>query len=441
MLNRDDMMRLFDEKRAMTEERVRYGIEQNRKGYCRILLCDKEGVPASGAKIKAIQKTHEFRFGVNIFMLDELETGEKNERYKEYVKNLFNMATVPFYWNTLEPEKGKQRYAVNSPKIYRRPAVDLCLDFCEENGIEPREHGLAYEFFFPEWLKGKTTFEVKTELSRRMKEIAERYGKKIRTMEITNEMHRDVCEGITEFYREDDYVEWCFKEAERYMSSNQLAINEWTSVWERSGLNRDIYYMEIERAILKGARIDAIAMQYHAFRCIESAVKDTRKLYDPEQLFGIMDRYSNFGLPLQISEVSIPAYTAEQEDEELQAELVRTLYSIWFSHKNVEQVIYWNLADGYAAFAKQGDMSGGENYYRSGLVRFDFTKKPAYHVLEKLIKEEWHTETEIVTDNDGKAEFKGFYGKYEIETVHNGEKFVREIDFGKKSDRNIKIVL
>jgi hypothetical protein len=44
-------------------------------------------------------------------MLDELETEEKNEKYKKYFAELFNMATLPFYWDTLEPEKGKPRYA------------------------------------------------------------------------------------------------------------------------------------------------------------------------------------------------------------------------------------------------------------------------------------------------------------------------------------------
>ena len=43
-------------------------------------------------------------------MLDELETEEKNEKYKKCFAELFNMATLPFYWRDLEPEKGKQRY-------------------------------------------------------------------------------------------------------------------------------------------------------------------------------------------------------------------------------------------------------------------------------------------------------------------------------------------
>ena len=82
------------------------------------------------------------------FMLDELETEEKNKKYKKCFAELFNMATLPFYWRDLEPEKDKQRYDKDSPKIYRRPATDLCIEFCEEHGIEPREHARSLPFVF-----------------------------------------------------------------------------------------------------------------------------------------------------------------------------------------------------------------------------------------------------------------------------------------------------
>ena len=43
-------------------------------------------------------------------MLGEIETEEKNEKYKEYVKGIANMVTLPFYWDATEPEEGKTRY-------------------------------------------------------------------------------------------------------------------------------------------------------------------------------------------------------------------------------------------------------------------------------------------------------------------------------------------
>ena len=111
----------------------------------------------AGAAVKAVQKSHKFRFGANLFLLDELKTAEENDTYKKYFSDVFNTATLPFYWDSIEPEKGMLRYGKDSFKIYRRPAPDLCLDFCEKNGIEPREHALAYDAFSPNGSKAQAS--------------------------------------------------------------------------------------------------------------------------------------------------------------------------------------------------------------------------------------------------------------------------------------------
>ena len=46
------------------------------------LLRYKDGNNVSGVKISVKQKSHEFKFGANLFMLDEFENEEKNELYK-----------------------------------------------------------------------------------------------------------------------------------------------------------------------------------------------------------------------------------------------------------------------------------------------------------------------------------------------------------------------
>ena len=132
MSDRRKILDLFEEQDEYVKEKIAYGIEKYRKGDAKIIVTDENGNPIPNAKIKVKQRSHEFRFGANIFMLDELETDEKNELYKKYFADTFNMATLPFYWRSIEPEKGKPRYAKDSPKIYRRPAPDLCMEFCEK---------------------------------------------------------------------------------------------------------------------------------------------------------------------------------------------------------------------------------------------------------------------------------------------------------------------
>ena len=258
-------------------------------------------------------------------MLGELETEEKNKMYKEYFKDLFNMATLPFYWDTLEPEQGKPRYDKNSPKVYRRPPIDLCIEFCEEYGIEPREHALAYEHFFPAWLRDKDTFTIKKEYSRRCREISEHYADKIRTIEVTNETTGWGFEdNVSDFYEDDDFIEWCFKETEKYFPNNQLVINDFTEAWNNNARNRDVYYLQIERALRNGAKIDAVGLQYHMFfRKEDEAGITVPRYYNPWYLYRVMDLYSKFNKPLQVTEITIPAYSNDTADEDVQAEILK----------------------------------------------------------------------------------------------------------------------
>ena len=422
MDNRRKVLDLFEEQKEFVDQTVSAGIEQYRKGNGRIRIVNQNGAPVVGTTIKVTQKSHEFRFGANLFMLDELESDEKNEKYQQYFADVFNMATLPFYWDSLEPERGKPRYDKDSPKVYRRPATDLCMEFCQKHGIEPREHALAYEQFFPKWLYGASTEEVKQELERRYAEIARRYADQIPTIEITNEMAWE--KGRTDFYDDPDYILWCFQLAEKYFPNNQLCINETTShCWEDRCRATDKYYAYIQANLLRGARIDAIGMQYHLFKRAEEFYDKTRLTINPQMLYRHMDLYANFGKPLQITEVTVPAYSWEAEDEQLQAEIIEKLYSLWFSHPAVEQIVYWNMVDGYAHLwdpdpekikASQGNMALGENYYHGGLLRFDLSPKPAYFKIKELLQKRWHTELEIVTDENGYADFRGFYGDYTI---------------------------
>ena len=431
--DRRKVLEKFEANRQELERSVQAGIEQYRKGGAVVKAVDSEGKPIAGAKVTVRQKNHAFRYGANLFMLDELETPEKNEKYKEAFKRIFNMATLPFYWSDLEPEEGKPRYAKDSPKIYRRPAPDLCMEYCKQNGIEPREHALAYDNFFPEWLYDADIFKIKKKYEQRCAEISARYGSDIRTIEVTNETWW--AQGKTAIYNDPDFVEYSFKTARKYFGANELSINEYPGVWEDNARTDDRYYMQIENALMKGAEIDAIGMQYHMFHSADKEYEKTRRYYDPKHLRAIMDLYGRFNKPIQITEITVPAYSNKPEDEQLQAEIIRWLYSIWFSHPNVEQIIYWNLVDGYAAYAPQGDMTSGENRFYGGLMRFDLTPKPAYDMIDNLFNKEWRTNLDIEANADGETSFRGFYGDYEL-SVQSGNKTVTKTVTLSKDGKN-----
>lgn len=420
------MLKPFEEAKEWAQPRIEEGIEKNRKADNCLEIVDVQGNPVSDVSVEYKLKRHSFWHGANCFMLDELDSQEKNQKYKDYFAAAFNQATLPFYWADLEPEKGKPRFFKDSPKIYRRPAPDLCLEYCSENNIIPKLHCLNYDQWSPTWLPIHDVPEIKRQLERRIREIAERYGDSIHCMEVINETlcgyYIEDERHSTDFFWEDDIISWSFDTARKYLPKNELVINEATHfAWNTDRSARSWYALSIADAIRRGASIDAIGLQFHMFHRLEDEEQLTLPFYSPRKLFDAMDLYERlFHLPLQVTEVTIPAYSNSAEDEELQARLIENLYSIWFSHPSMEAITYWNLVDGYAAFAPQGDMATGENYYYGGLLRFDFTPKPAFYMLEELFRHRWHTEGSAQTEGNGLASVRGFKGDYEITLTKNG---------------------
>ncbi len=400
-----------------TNKAIQEGIEKNRKGNF--------VVKTNAKKVKVTLKNHKFRFGCNLFMLDEFpDDPNKNVIYRQKFKEVFNLATLPFYWDATEPEEGKTRYEIGSPALYRRPPVDLCIKYCEENNIEPREHALCYDKFFPDWLVDKTVPEIKQYIVKRMQQISRRYADKIPTIEVTNEMFWD--KGKTPIYADPDFMVFCYEQAAKYFPKNELCINEWSGdIWNKNPLPWNNYYLIIENLLLKGARVDAIGMQYHMFYNKDDYFKSTRRVYNLRHLIQVMDNFARLKKPFQITEITIPAFTEESADEQAQADIIEQLYSTWFSYPNVEQIIYWNLVDGYAAFTEPGNMTAGENVYRGGLLRFDLSEKPAFQRIKHLVKDVWTTNEQLETKG-GAASFRGFYGEYEVEA--DGKKCIVNFD-------------
>ena len=265
MGRREIALKYFEENDDFMQYVVKPSIEQNRKGKAYITIVDNYGNPVKNAKVSVVQKSHEFKYGANIFMLDEMESDEKNSAYKEAFKDIFNIATIPFYWSDLEPVQGEPRYTADSPKIYRRPAPDLCIDYCLKNGIEPKCHCLNYEAWLPKWLKDADVHYHKKCLEKRFRELAERYADVIPSWEVTNETFTPDDE-YSKFYKEDDFVEWSFRMADRYFPTNRLIINDDYHAWEPFRENRSQYYMQVERLAYKGiTHLDSIGMQFHSF--------------------------------------------------------------------------------------------------------------------------------------------------------------------------------
>ncbi len=417
---RELYMKTYNDNKDEIDKRIADGIEKNRKGNCILKFKDQNGNSINSTNIKIRQKNHDFKYGANIFMLDEFENPDYNKEYRRFFKEYFNLATVPFYWDALEPEEGKPRFAKDSKKIYRRPAPDLCVEYCEENDIIPKLHCLFYDKFTPDWMHKLSLEEAEKKFEKRVREIAERYKGKMYEFEVTNEL-LCVWDEKTKMFFKDDIIEWAFSIARKYLPNETLVINETfpvnNMVREKT---RFPYYLMIKNALQNGASIDKIGIQNHLFT---GTGAHTTEQYDGDIKWGVcmnkpldylngLDVLSNFGLPIEITEITVPTFGDTEEHEELQADMLELWFSTFFSHKAVESVVYWNTVDG---FAYTGNPNWIENNCRGGLWHNDLTPKKSAERLYYLFNEKWRTNLEIDAAPNGEISFRGFYGEYEVE--------------------------
>lgn len=375
-------------------------IEKNRKADAVIRLKDA----AVGTEVKVEQVSHEFIFGSNIFLYGQLDSPEKNRAYEATFGELFNSATLPFYWKTLEPVKGQPRYAADSPYEYRRPATDPIVDFCEQKGIHMKGHAMIYgirSWGHPTWMSDDREV-MEREFEAHIKELAKRYKDRIHNWDVVNECLNQANRGVMP----DDYTYKSWSWAMKYFpKSVTFNSNECDMRWDTQRIRR---YVEIVRDLVdRGARVDYMGIQMHILRPkLASAIAAGESdVLNPDKIWERLNILTEAERPIFISEVTVSATDDSEEGRAIQKMLARNLYRIWFSHPQVAGITWWNMVDG-------GAVAGEPSY--SGLFDMNMKRKPSYEALDNLINHEWKTRLSTKVDAERNISFRGFRGDYKI---------------------------
>jgi endo-1,4-beta-xylanase len=367
-----------------------------------------DGKPAANREITIEQVNHAFLFGANGFKILPLANGElegvmkdRTEIYGRLFLDIFNFVTLPFYWGGFEPEKGK-------------PDTDRLLksaDWFAEHGCVVKGHPLCWHTLCADWLKEMNNTDIlRAQTERIQREVAGFEGL-IDMWDVVNEavimpIFDKYDNGITRICRELGRIKTIrtmFETARASNPSATLILNDFDySI---------AYEILIEGCLEAGIKIDVIGIQSHMHQGYWG-VEKTRE---------ILDRFARFNLPIHFSETSIisgklmPPEIADLNDyqviewpstpdgEERQAREVLLHYKTLFAHPLVEGITWWDFPDNEWLKAP------------SGLIRADYTLKPAYSELRKLIKDEWWGKpTTLVTDNEGRVRFNAFTGLYTL---------------------------
>ena len=374
------------------------------------------GVGRAGAQVTVRQTRHAFGFGNIGFDLiglanredHSIETGFGQapaalaETVAERWLEVFNTATLPFYWRTFEPVEGE-------PDTARLQAA---ARWFVERGVTVKGHPLVWHTLAPQWLLGRSTAEVRRLIEARIRREVRDFAGLIGLWDAINEvviMPEFTAEenAVTPLARElgrVGIVRLAFDTAREVDPTLKLVLNDF---------NMSVKYERlIEECLSAGIRIDSIGLQSHMHQ----------GYWGEERTLEVLERFARFGLPIQMSETSlvsghimppeivdlndyqIPSWPSTPEGESRQADEVSRHYRTLVAHPAVESVTYWGITDAGAWLGAP-----------IGFLRADGSPKPSFHALHGLIKGEWWVpETQVVADDNGDVVVEGFAGDYEL---------------------------
>ena len=371
-----------------------------------VTVTDASRSPLANTEVVVSQVSHAFGFGNIGFDFLRLANGEPDEIGTESLADLyadlFNTATLPFYWGRFEPVRG-------APDTAR---LQQTARWFRQRGVTLKGHPLVWHTVQPDWLLGLSLQEVERLQRERIRRDVADFEGLIDIWDAINEVvimpvFANGDNGITPLARARGRVamiRMAFEEARAANPHARLLLND----FDLSSAYEDL----IEEALEAGIEIDTLGLQTHMHQ----------GYWGEDVMLEMVDRFARFGLPLHLTESSlvsghlmpadivdlndykIPEWPSTPEGEARQAdELVRHYRSL-VSHPSVEAITYWGITDAGAWLGAP-----------IGLVRADGTPKPSYQALHGLVKGEWWlAPTTVVTDAEGRITVKGFSGEYQL---------------------------
>ncbi|MHA1149560.1 MAG: endo-1,4-beta-xylanase [Promethearchaeota archaeon] len=401
---------LDDQFLANVDERI----ESIRKDDFKITITYSNGTKLKNTNIEFTLIQHDFYFGCNFFEFESFDKSSHNEKYLKYFKNLFNLATIPFYWNGYEPKEGK------FPNI---EWLHNITTWCTQRNITKKGHPIIWRNseLIPDWVDPNDP-DILTVLKERIIGVIEEFKDEIEIWDVVNEPTHLPSFGAASVV---DYTSSCFKWAHEEDNNAKLTLNDYGIMGHDFGFGP--YYQLINTLLEKNVPIDYIGLQG----------REPRMDWIPAvEIWNTLEAYSVFDLPIHITEFTCPSsgfpitnsWKKGVWTEENQAEYAKRYYKTCFSHPNVEAIIWWDLYDG-RSWVQNG-----------GLLDEDWNPKKSYKVLDELINKEWHTSGSKKTNNEGLLEFKGFFGTYNITIPKIDQTFIINAERGKNTDFEIIIL-
>jgi GH35 family endo-1,4-beta-xylanase len=373
-------------------------IENIRKADFKLNFKDQKGKPLKGLKVKAELKKHAFGFGsaVQASAISNPKIPKaKRDQYKKMVLDHFNRVTI---------ENALKWRLYDNMKQFVKPTVDWAL----ANDLDLRGH----LFVWPGFARLPDDYNVyKTDPDQFRKDIIDRihykanlYPDAFFEWDVMNEPHTE--HEFMDLLGKDVVLDW-FKAAREANGKYANVINDYGILTGNDLAHQNKYFEWIKYLTDNKAELDSIGFQGHY-----------RTAVPPEEIWDRLERFSEFGLDMQITE-----YDFDHPDEDLQAQFTHDFMTVAFSHPQVNSIVTWTPMENhhrpYAAFFKK-----------------DFSIRPVGEVWKNLTQKTWSTKVKKYLKK-GDLSFRGFKGKYLIQADYKGKSKTWEIDL--KDDTSLDL--
>lgn len=388
----------------------------HRRATAAVTVRRPDGTPLADAEVVVEQTRHDFLFGnIGFEFVDHVseadtfggtplsaEDSEYMERFTQAYLDLYNQATMPFYWGRFEPEEGKP---------ITEPMMKACR-FLQDKGISLKGHPLVWHTVAPRWLLGKPMAEVERLQRERIRRDVRDFQGVVDVWDPINEVvimpvftaEENAITPLARIKGRVEMIRMAFEDVRETNPNATLLVNDFDM--------STAYECLIEAVLEAGIPIDVIGLQSHQHQGYWGLEKTER----------ILERFARYNLPIHFTETTflsgadMPKHIVDlndwQVDEwpstpdglERQADVMEEWYRTLVSHPLVEAITYWGLSDRGMWLKAPG-----------GLLYEDGTKKPSYDRLHSLIKGEWWlAPTTLRTDADGRVDVSGFKGDYRL---------------------------
>ena len=363
-------------------------IEKIRKAPLKIQVVDAHGKPIHGARVRVQQQRHAFGFG-NIlnprpFQLESTD----GKTYRRIFTENFNKTTFEsgFRWhNWFRP--AREGKLDEHTKL-----LDRMIQFCQSNDIGVRGHYLSWAPLSRDIYKptdySKHPEKLWPELSAHIDEMLDFTKGRLAEWDAINHIvgwngTMATVTGSNEIYAK------IIRHA-RSKTRTPLWVNEGSIL--PGGSRTEAYEKIIGYLFENKAGPDGIGFMGH-FK--EGSLRPIEGLWE------VYARFAKFGVPLQLTEFDI-----DTRDEQLQADYLRDVMTITFSHPSFNGIVMWGFWEG--------------RHWRpnAALWRKDWSIKPAGKMWKELVFETWWTKEERTTDASGLCEVSAFLGSYELVVEH-----------------------